>query len=261
MPFVLIVFSTIQMQIRESRSRQDAAPAHGRFVRAHDVELAIQESGLAPGPVVLFIHGLGAWSETWRGVMDALVARGMRVIAVDFPPFGCSEEPRGAAYDRKDPAQRILALLDALNIDRATFVAHSVGGRPAPTAALAAPDRVERLVLVDVAPGFDAATNAPSPAAPPGLAATLFEVRWIRNGLLASVAINPMLSRTLLVRFVADPGALSDQTIGLYQRPLSVRGTTNRLGDWLVAFVHADDSALTRGRETYRALTMPTVVV
>src|SRR5215218_9103590 len=52
---------------RETLSRHDAAPKTGRFVKAADVELVVQEEGPAGGAPVVFVHGTGAWGEIWRG--------------------------------------------------------------------------------------------------------------------------------------------------------------------------------------------------
>src|SRR5262245_33094906 len=59
---------------REARTRLDAAPSSGHFVRAGDVDVFIQERG--SGPVVLFMHGMGAWSEIWRPTLDAVANAG-----------------------------------------------------------------------------------------------------------------------------------------------------------------------------------------
>ena len=54
----------------------EIAPATGHFVHAHDVDLFVQEAGPSNGMAVLFVHGTGAWSETWRDTMTALAGRG-----------------------------------------------------------------------------------------------------------------------------------------------------------------------------------------
>ena len=53
----VILFFTIQANLRESKTRHEAAPSTGRFVQAGDVELYIQEMGPANGQPILFIHG------------------------------------------------------------------------------------------------------------------------------------------------------------------------------------------------------------
>jgi hypothetical protein len=150
---VLTCFSVLAL-LRERSARTAAAPGTGRFVRADDVDVFLQESGPASGEPVLLIHGTGAWSEIWRETMTALAESGYRAIAIDVPPFGYSEKPRGpAAYRRERQARRILGVLDALGLRQAILVGHSVGARTTVEAALIAPDRVPRLILVDAGGG------------------------------------------------------------------------------------------------------------
>lgn len=62
---VSVALGTFRWQAhdRETKTRVEAAPAGGRFVRAADVEVFVQELGPPGAPVVLFVHGMGAWSE------------------------------------------------------------------------------------------------------------------------------------------------------------------------------------------------------
>ncbi|MFD2270214.1 alpha/beta fold hydrolase [Undibacterium arcticum] len=117
-----------QAERREVQIATVAAPTTGRFVHAADVQMFIQEMGPATGPAVLFVHGTGAWSETWRESMAALAQAGSHTIAIDLPPFGYSGKPFNKRYGRQDQAARIIGVLDALKIPRATLVGHSFGG-------------------------------------------------------------------------------------------------------------------------------------
>ena len=56
-----------QAASRETSTRQQAAPGSGRFVRAGDVDMFIQEQGSSTAPVVVFMHGMGAWSTLTSG--------------------------------------------------------------------------------------------------------------------------------------------------------------------------------------------------
>src|SRR5882672_506801 len=90
-------------QARETASRVDAAPTNGQFITAADVGIYVQEAGPPGGVPVVLIHGLGAWSETWRPTIDALAMAGYRVIALDLPPFGFSvrrARHRGSGAER-----------------------------------------------------------------------------------------------------------------------------------------------------------------
>ena len=63
--------------------------------------------------------------------MVELSENGFRVIAIDIPPFGFSSKPVGSQeYSTLKQGKRINAFLDALKIDKAILVGHSVGSRP-----------------------------------------------------------------------------------------------------------------------------------
>jgi len=140
---VLGVFR-LQAQSREAKTRRDAAPPGGRFVRAGDIEVFVQELGLAQAPVVLFVHGMGAWSEIWRETLAETAAAGFRAVALDLPPFGYSERPAPGAYGRQHQARRILGVIDALGAREAILVGHSFGAGPTMEAVLLAPGRPGR---------------------------------------------------------------------------------------------------------------------
>src|SRR5512134_1453318 len=124
---VVILFFTALAKLRETKTRQEAAPSTGRFVQAGDIQLFIQEMGPADGQVILFIHGTAAWSGLWRETMTPLAEAGYRCIAIDIPPFGFSERPSTPSYGNADQAKRIIALMDELGIQRATLLGHSFG--------------------------------------------------------------------------------------------------------------------------------------
>jgi pimeloyl-ACP methyl ester carboxylesterase len=107
--------------------------------------LSTMEAG--QGPPVVLLHGLGATKASFLPTLGAL-APGHRVIAVDLPGFGDSVKPVLAAYDAAFFTRSVVALLDALGLERATIVGNSMGGRVALEVGLTAADRVDRLVLL-----------------------------------------------------------------------------------------------------------------
>lgn len=98
------------------------------------------------GPAIVLAHG---WFGRWQHWLDSIepLARSHRVIAVDLPGFGKSEMPSDGATI-PGAATALLALLDQLEIESAVFAGSSMGGAICVEAALDAPERVERLVLV-----------------------------------------------------------------------------------------------------------------
>jgi 3-oxoadipate enol-lactonase len=102
------------------------------------------------GPAVVLLHAGVADRTMWAEHLDPLAAAGFRVVAPDLPGFG--EAPPARELDA--PWDDILAMMDALSIERAALVGNSFGGAVALRVALVAPDRVSALVLCSApAPG------------------------------------------------------------------------------------------------------------
>ncbi len=99
---------------------------------------------------VVFIHGLGGAWQNWLENIPAVAAAGYRTVALDLPGFGSSPLPR-EALTVPGLARLVVELLDDLGIARAALVGNSMGGFVSAETAIAAPERVERLVLVSPA--------------------------------------------------------------------------------------------------------------
>ncbi len=101
------------------------------------------ESGEGAG--VLFIHQTPRSWDEFREVLP-LVGRRRRAIAMDTLGFGDSDRPEGPDTIERY-AQGVLALLDAIGLERTSLVGHHTGGVIAVEVAATAPGRVQRLVL------------------------------------------------------------------------------------------------------------------
>lgn len=128
------------------------------LVRLRDVHLPggrmVNVLTLGEGTDVVLIHGLGATKTSFFDTASTLAASGYRVHAIDLPGFGSSGKPLLAPYDAPWFASSVLALLDALDIDRTHIVGNSMGGRVALEIGLRAPHRVRGLVLLAPAVAF-----------------------------------------------------------------------------------------------------------
>jgi len=97
------------------------------------------------GPAVVLLHGIGASSSTWSGLIPLLAER-FTVIAPDLLGHGASDAPR-ADYSVAAYACGVRDLLALLGVERATVVGHSLGGAIAAQLTYQYPELVERLVL------------------------------------------------------------------------------------------------------------------
>src|SRR3954466_9468610 len=105
------------------------------------------------GTPVVLLHGFpDSWS-LWRHQIPALVAAGCHVIAPDLRGFGASDKPQDvAAYRITTSAADIVAILDALQLERAHIVGHDWGAGLAWVVAGMHPERVDHLVALPLGP-------------------------------------------------------------------------------------------------------------
>jgi len=124
-------------------------PPTAHTFRRETVALRAWEWPGDPPPTVL-LHGIGNYARYWDFFADAVAGR-LRLIATDARGHGESGRPPGE-YAPEEFVADAVAVLDALAIDHAHLVGHSMGGTHAIGLAAAHPDRVERLVVVDAGP-------------------------------------------------------------------------------------------------------------
>ena len=127
----------------------ELAGVEHRYVEVRGARFHVALAGPEDGPVAVLLHG---WPEhwwMWRAAIGPLATAGLRVIAPDLRGFGWSEvTPEGYCTDER--ADDVVALLDALGVERFAIAGHDWGGAAAAAIALAHPERVERLVAINV---------------------------------------------------------------------------------------------------------------
>lgn len=101
------------------------------------------------GPPVVLLHGLFGSSENLGGIARAL-ADDYRVFGIDLRNHGRS--PHATAMDHATLAADVTGTIAAHGLGTVTIIGHSLGGKVAMELALSAPDRVSRLVVLDIAP-------------------------------------------------------------------------------------------------------------
>src|ERR671931_2270429 len=113
-------------------------------LRIRGNEIAYRRAG--SGPAVVLMHGMASSSSTWDAVIPRLEEHAT-IVAPDLPGHGGSTNP-GGDFSLGAHASFVRDLMIALDVPRATFVGHSLGGGVAMQAAYQFPERLERLVLV-----------------------------------------------------------------------------------------------------------------
>lgn len=226
------------------------APPPSSLVEVKGQLVHLRDEGPRADPVPLvLLHGTSASLHTWEGWAKAL--RGQRrVISLDLPGFGLSGpwggSYAGSAYQVSNWTRFTLDLLDQLGVSRFAIGGNSLGGEIAWHVALAAPQRVQRLILVD-AGGY--------PFEPESLPAG-----WrLANVPVLSRLVEHLLPRALVAEGVhsvyGDPARVSAELVDRYYELTLREGNRAALGQRM--------RSLERGRDAaaIATLKLPTLVL
>jgi pimeloyl-ACP methyl ester carboxylesterase len=222
----------------------DGIAAHTIRLRT-GVSLRILESGDAGGIPLVMLHGWGASAYMYRHPLLS-PPPGFRIIAVDLRGFGLSDKPAGVdSYSLKAYTDDLDALFDELGLPSAALLGQSMGGGLALRYAMARPDRITKLILV----------NPTCLVSITGLRA----VQLFSNVVLGGAGARPprWLVASIL-RYVAygDPSLVTDRDIDEYWSATMLRG-----------FVYAAAATLSHfewgvvGDADASSLEMPSLVV
>ncbi|HXE91592.1 MAG TPA: alpha/beta fold hydrolase [Terriglobales bacterium] len=143
-----------------SRNGQPATPALPAWLRemypfrtasvtVHGKRMSYVDEGAGDAPPIVLLHGNPTWSFLYRNVIPRLTGR-YRVIAPDHVGFGLSEKPDNLAYYTLERhIANFTALVEALGLKKITLVLHDWGGPIGLGYAVAHPENVARLVLMN----------------------------------------------------------------------------------------------------------------
>ncbi len=104
------------------------------------------------GPWLILCHSLATDLTLWDDQMAALTPK-FRVLRYDIRGHGGSSAP-ATAYDFPTLTADVLGMMDALGIEMAHFCGISAGGMIGQHVGLAAPERIDRLILVSTTSGY-----------------------------------------------------------------------------------------------------------
>ena len=212
-----------------------AAP-DGHYININAVNVYYKSVGQGQTTFIL-LHGFGASLFSWREVMGPLSQFG-RVIAYDRPAFGLTERPMTWSgvnpYSPEGNMDLLVGLMDQFGVAQAVLIGNSAGGTLAMQFALAHPDRVQALILVD-----PAVYTSGGPA----------WVSWIGDSPQMQ-HLGPLIVRSiqsngiqLLTTAWHDPSKITPEIMDGYTQPLKVDNWDRALWDFTLA---SHDTDLTK---------------
>ena len=119
------------------------------YIKTNGINMAVYEEG--DGPPLIFLHGFPELAYSWRHQLPALAAAGYRAIAPDQRGYGNTDAPPSVGdYGIDSLIGDIHGLLDALDIESATFVGHDWGALTVWYMAMLAPERIDRIINLNI---------------------------------------------------------------------------------------------------------------
>jgi pimeloyl-ACP methyl ester carboxylesterase len=120
-------------------------------ISTNHIQLHVAQDGDPNGPLVILLHGFPEFWYGWRRQIPALAAAGYRVWDPDQRGYNLSDKPAGiTAYNLDALAADVVGLIDAAGQEKAYLVGHDWGAAVAWRVANQYPDRLKRLVVMNV---------------------------------------------------------------------------------------------------------------
>jgi pimeloyl-ACP methyl ester carboxylesterase len=135
---------------------EDLVGEESKFIEVNGHTVHYTKQGV--GKPLVLVHGFAGFTYTWRYLIPHLTDH-YTVYALDVLGFGLSDKPPDGNYDMEPHGDFLIDFMDTLGIPSARLIGHSMGGIIIAYASIAAPEKVDAMVMIE--PGF---YNDPGPA-------------------------------------------------------------------------------------------------
>ena len=122
-----------------------------KFVTTNGIKLHYLDWGTVGKPVMLLLHGLRGHGHSWDNFSEA-ACQDYHVLAFDQRGRGESDPAPGGDYSTEAFVADLDGVFEALQLDSAILVGHSMGGRNSMAFTGRYPERVNKLIIVDIGP-------------------------------------------------------------------------------------------------------------
>ena len=221
------------------------AAAPSQFLSVNGMQVHLRDEGPRDDPLpIVLLHGTSASLHTWDGWVSSLSGQ-RRVIRFDLPGFGLTGPHPDNNYTMASYVRFVGAVVDKLGVQQFVLAGNSLGGQIAWGTALAMPQRVRQLVLIDSAGYPIQPTSVPlgfTVARVPGLRVLMEYV--LPRGLVASSLRN----------VYGDPARVTPELIDRYYDLALRSGNRKALGKRLSQPFAGDEAGL-------KALNLPTLIL
>ena len=235
---LLVVFAIVSFLVYHYHSdlpisvlKEKYANPYSKFVEVNGMDVHYQRKG--KGHPFVLIHGFSGHVHNWREWMEHL-ANDFDLIAMDLPGFGLTGPHIDRDYSMKSNIAFLDQFLSKIGVDTFYLAGNSMGGGIAWSYALARPDKVKKLVLVD-------ASGYPRKSSKSIAGFELLEYRFL-HPLITKITPEFIIKQSLEGTYVNQNYA-SDKEVELYMDMLRRKGNRQVLIDKMTQGVRKDRSA------------------
>lgn len=225
-----------------------------RDVEAGGLRFHVAEVGA--GAPTLLLHGWPQHWFCWRKVAP-LLAGERRVICPDLRGFGWSEAPTGA-YDKQTLADDVLAILDALELERVDLIAHDWGGWVGFMLCLGHPERFAHYLALNIYPPWP---DPPTPGAALGLTRLWYQAAIATPGLGRALFTRTDFVRRVITAGAAHPDAWSPAELESFVAVLREPARANASVHLYRTFLLRELRPYLAGQHYGRRLSVPTLLL
>ena len=142
---IVLICSTQALAADDLDKRVEHGYANSNGVKIHYASLGPKDK-----PLIVMIHGFPDFWYSWRDQMQAL-SKDYQVVAIDQRGYNLSDKPKGVEnYDVRLLVGDVASVIKHLGRDKAIIVGHDWGGLVAWSTAMAMPDMVEKLIILNL---------------------------------------------------------------------------------------------------------------
>jgi haloalkane dehalogenase len=197
-------------------------------------DLRLAHLDVGEGAPVVMLHGEPAWSFIWRKMIPPVRDAGYRCIVPDHAGFGRSDKPTDPAWQSLERHVELTgSLLEELDLRDVTLLLHDWGGPIGLTLALAHPNRVARIVILDTA--IDPREAWMNEA-------------WVRVREFVEQTADLPVGEVMRATCIHDPG---DEVVAAYEAPFPVAESKAGLRGLMMSVARMDDDSAVAAAEAF----------
>ena len=222
-----------------------------RYVEARGLRFHVAEAGDLDASPLLLLHGWPQHWYEWRRQIPALAPH-YHLIVPDLRGFGWSDAPP-SGYDKENMATDVLALLDAMGLERVRLIGHDWGGWIGFIMSVRAPERISRYLALNIPHLW----GKPNPKTLLGI--WRFWYQWVMaTPGLGSYMVGKRDFAGFLLRRIDPGGIWTDEERAAFTEPLREPDRTRATVQLYRTFIVREFMAVAAGRYKDERLTVPT---